>query len=154
MEDGTRVSLIGWWKLLTTTSRDIMMCSTASYRQVIPPLTSVLPYLVVTLSARDLGDHACISWSCQGNGLLHWLSIWSGDRWWPGWRFRDKRKLKNYLRTISEELKREAKSKTTFTDQTSAVSHFWIETEDQLGVKVNIFTNVTSEFRSLCVQTL
>ena len=52
------------------------------------------------------------------------------------------------------ELKREAKSKTTFTDQTSAVSHFWIESEDQLGVKVNIFTNVTSEFRSLCVQTL
>ena len=30
----------------------------------------------------------------------------------------------------------------------------WIESEDQLGVKVNIFTNVTSEFRSLCVQTL
>ena len=134
----------------------------------------MLPYLVVTLSARDLGDHACISWSCQGNGLLHWLSIWSGDRWWPGWRFRDKRKLKNYLFfTKSElsvshfnfrpkimghggnlELKREAKSKTSFTDQTSAVSHFWIESEDQLGVKVNIFTNVTSEFRSLCVQTL
>ena len=34
-------------------------------------------------------------------------------------------------------MKREAKSETSFTDQTSAVSYFWIESEDQLGAKVN-----------------
>ena len=71
-------------------------------------------------------------------------------------RFRDKVKLKKYLSLTKSELsanhfffrrnflglrnldlKREAKSKTSFTDQTSALSHFWIENEDQLGAKLN-----------------
>ena len=44
------------------------------------------------------------------------------------------------------ELKREAKSKTSFTDQTSAVSHFWIESEDQLGVKDDLMSLIFAQY--------